>query len=152
MTTSSAVPVVDLGPGWTQVEQNVTPNHVQQVVERQSTRVTVMLERAVTGVFREAFPSGEHDLRLAVDPVPDPDGLFDLLSSFAQQFSTLDPECRRLIYAAPEGDLASIATAERAGFRYVVDVEVVTGSYSLMVVEPAWVTAVDMDLDRVPQT
>lgn len=150
--TSSVVPIVDPGPGWTEVERSTAPTRVQQVVERQSTRVTVLLERAVTGVFREAFPSGEHDLRLGVDPLPEPGGLLELLTSFAQQFSALDPSCRRLVYAAPEGDLTAVATAERAGFRYVVDVEVATGAYSLMVVEPAWVTAVDMDLDRVPQT
>lgn len=149
---TAAVPVVDLGPAWGVVDQAVTPVHVRQVVEKGEHRTTVLLERVAAGIFRDAVPVGEHDLRVDLDPVPDDDGLVELLGVFREQFSVLDPNCRRLVYAAVEGDLEVIAAAEAAGFRYVVDVEVSDGRYSLMVVEPERVTSVDMDLDRVPQT
>lgn len=150
--SAAGVPVVDPGPSWVLAGQRVTPSYAQQLVEKDGLHVTALLERAVTGVFREAFPCGEHDLRLGISPTPHPASLTELLTAYAGQFAVLDPECRRLVFAAPEGDLAAIGAAEQAGFRYVVDVEVADGSYSLMVVEPEWVTAVDMDLDRVPQT
>lgn len=150
--TAGEVPVIDPGPAWILVGQRVTPSYVQQLVEKDGVQVAALLERAVTGAFREAFPSGANDVRLGISPTPDPEGLGELLSAFAGQFAALDSKSRRLVYAAPEGDLAAIGAAENAGFRFVVDVEVADGAYSLMVVEPDWVTAVDMDLDRVPQT
>lgn len=149
---TSPVPEVDLGPDWVVLDRTVAPAQVRQVVERGEHRSVVLLERAATGVFRDAFPVGEHDLRVDVDPLPEPRELTELLGLFRAQFNLVDPDCRRLVYAAPEDDLTVVAAAEQAGFRYVVDVEVSTGSYSLMVVEPDRVTSVDMDLDRVPQT
>ncbi|GCE44881.1 hypothetical protein Rhow_000507 [Rhodococcus wratislaviensis] len=46
--------------------------------------------------------------------------------------------------------MATIAAAEAAGFRYVVDVDVAESELSLLVSEPGWVTEVDIDLEHVP--
>jgi hypothetical protein len=61
-----------------------------------------------------------------------------------------DPDCRRVVHAVPEGDRTAIEAAEAAGFRYVVDVDLHDRQLSLLVAEPGWVTATDLDLDRVP--
>ncbi|MEU6251398.1 hypothetical protein [Streptomyces sp. NPDC047043] len=57
---------------------------------------------------------------------------------------------REPVYAVPEGDRASMAAAETAGFRYAVDVELRDQQLSLLVAEPDWVTVTGMDLDHVP--
>jgi hypothetical protein len=51
---------------------------------------------------------------------------------------------------AAEQDLDAIAWAERAGFRFVVDVETRSGGYSLLVVEPDWVLAQPHILEDIP--
>lgn len=118
--------------------------------------MAVRVERCLTGRLREAYPVAAHDVELQVSEVP----LEQLTAVLAQESSrilTEDPFCRKVVYGAPQEDLAVMAAAEQAGFRFVVDVDV-NGApgeivqLSLLVREPDYVTRVDMDLDRVPQT
>ena len=110
----------------------------------------VTLERCAAGRLRDAYPVSEHDLEARVSELPAA-ALGPLLAELATAVFTADHRCRRLVFAAPEGELALLSAAEEAGFRYVVDVDLPEGPVSLAVAEPGWVTAVDMDLDRVPQ-
>lgn len=110
------------------------------------------LERCLTGRLSDSYPSGEHDLEVLVDKLHPLDELSTVLRSVTDGVEQEHPECRRVVFAAPEGSTDVVSAATEAGFRYVVDVEVDGQSLSLMVAEPAWVTAVDMDLDRVPHT
>jgi len=73
-----------------------------------------------------------------------------VLARTARQCLDADPRCRRVVYAAPAGDSTALGAATAAGFRYVVDVDLPDVSLSLLVAEPGWVTAID--LDRVPGT
>jgi hypothetical protein len=115
--------------------------------------LTVVLERCASGRLREAYPVGAHDVEARVPDKAVPlDVLTDLLRDVVTAVERSDPECRRIVFTATEGDLATIAAAEDAGLRYVVDVDIPDGSVSLLVAEPDWVTHVDMDLDHVPQT
>ncbi|RVX38879.1 hypothetical protein EDD27_1207 [Nonomuraea polychroma] len=107
----------------------------------------VRLERCATGRLRDAYPVAAHDLELRVN-----EATTGLLRALVEAVSVADPRCRRVVYAVPEGDLAGIAAAEAAGFRYVVDVDLADAQLSLLVAEPAWVTRTDMDLDNVPDT
>ena len=146
------VPVIDLGADWLVTAESRSTTGVRRQVDRAGVSIDLALERAVAGPFREAFPAGEHDLLVQLGPADDLEAVGDLLATHASAFSAADPACRRLVFSAPEGHLAVVDVAERAGFRYVADVETVGGAFSLLVVEPGWVTSVDMDLDHVPQT
>jgi hypothetical protein len=131
-----------------QVSHKVTELFVQA---RDGVTASVALERCSSGRLREAYPVGEHDLEARVSELP-PAALCSLLGEVVAAAFGADPRCRRVLFAAPEGDLAVLSAAEDAGFRYVLDVDLPDGAVSLAVAEPDWVTAVDMDLDHVPQT
>ena len=115
----------------------------------------ISVERCAVGRLRDAYPVGEHDLEVRVENEP-LESLGETLRIEAARLLSDDSDCRKVVFAAPEGDLPVIAAAELAGFRYVVDVDVCDSnelvSLSLLVYEPERVTFVDMDLDQVPQT
>lgn len=104
------------------------------------------MRRARLGEFVDAYPAGAHDLEMLIDALPTADVVQAVV---AAQFEN-DPRCRRVIFAVPEDDVPRIAWAEAAGFRYVVDVEVRSGVYSLLVAEPGWVSAQPHVLDDIP--
>ena len=113
----------------------------------------VVLERCIKGRLRAAYPVAERDVEARFDgPIPEPAVVSRVLELAVASVLETDPQCRRVVFATPEGDVATLAAAERAGFRFVVDVDLPDGPVSIAVAEPEWVTAVDMDLDRVPQT
>ena len=128
-------------------------------------RITV--ERTLTGRLGAAYPAARHDRELRVSGVPTAE-LSAVLAAEADRILCEDPECRKVVFAAPAGDVAVVAAAEAAGFRYVVDVDIAadprdphpdgqdghrgTLELSLLVREPDFVTRVDPDLDHVPQT
>lgn len=116
-----------------------------------TTATTIVVERSGAGRLADAYPISTHDIEIQVLAVQ-PRVLTAVLQELTATIQQADPECRRVVFAAPAGDLASVAAAEQAGFRYVVDVDIFDGSVSLMVVEPAWVAHVDMDLDHMPLT
>ena len=113
--------------------------------------MSVIVERCLTGRLAAAYPVSRHDVELRVTDVP-VDRLAGVLAEETSRALDADQTLRKVIFAAPLGDLAAVAAAEEAGFRFVVDVDLPDEELSLMVHEPAWVTAVDMDLGRVPQT
>jgi hypothetical protein len=98
------------------------------------------------GDLVDAYPAGTHDKQLTVEGTPPVSDVRD----FVAQVLDDDPRCRRVVLAVPEGDLAAIAWAEDAGFRFVVDVETRSGTHSLLVVEPAWVLAQPHALEDIP--
>lgn len=111
----------------------------------------ITTERCVVGRLRTAYPVARHDVELRVDGVPVKQ-LADVLATESARILDADRDCRKVVFAAPVDDLDVLRAAEAAGFRYVVDVDLPDAQLSLLVREPSWVTAVDMDLDRVPQT
>lgn len=112
----------------------------------------VVLERCATGRLRDAYPVNGHDLEVRLPGRLSPGEVTTVLETTARAAFERDPRCRRVVFAVPAGDLVTMAAAETAGFRYVVDVDIPGAELSLLVAEPEWVTAVDMDLDRVPGT
>ena len=112
----------------------------------------IRLERCLSGRLRDTYPPGEEDLEVRVDSWRSTTELTAVLRTVSERVVLEHPRCRRIVFAVPEGATEIVDAAGEAGFRQVVDVEVEGECYTLLVTEPAWVTAVDMDLDRVPQT
>lgn len=115
----------------------------------------IRVERCLEGRLRNAYPAARHDVELQVDgEVHD---LTHLLRRESDRILGADPLCRKVVFAVPAGDPDMVLAAEVAGFRYVVEVDIPDPAGGvltlvLLVREPAHVTAVDMDLDRVPHT
>lgn len=116
--------------------------------------VEVSVEPTLTGRLGAAYPAGRHDVELRVRGVADRAELTTVLAAESTQLLEADPSLRKIVFAVAADDVDAMAAAEAAGFRYVVDVDVPEGGetleLSLLVREPAAVTQVDMDLDRVP--
>lgn len=106
----------------------------------------VGLVRARASEFAQSYPAGEHDVVLLVEGAPTAAAVADLTASVFDA----DPRCRRVVLPVGEEDVPAIAWAEDAGFRYVVDVEVRSGGYSLLVAEPEWVLEQPHVLDDIP--
>jgi hypothetical protein len=107
-----------------------------------------LFEPCVTGRLARAYPASAHDVELRAS-APTAATAAELRAWAGEAF-TADPRCRRVVYATPAGDAALAEVAREAGFRHVVDVDLGDEELALWVVEPAWVTTTDMDLDRVP--
>lgn len=136
---------------WIIADQQSSRHATRCVLTKLGTTVDATLERCTNGRLRDAYPVAEHDIEIRLDDAPT-DELAALLRTLSAAVQEADPQCRRVVFGAPRGDLATLAAAENAGFRYVVDVDLADTSLSLAVGEPSWVTSVDMDLDRVPGT
>src|SRR5689334_22518710 len=116
----------------------------------------IHVERCVDGRLAAAYPAARHDVELRVDGVP-PEELSSVLGREARRILADDPNCRKVVFAAPAKHVKIIAAAEAAGFRYVVDVDIPAGlndgdghdgkrtttELSLLVLEPDFVTHVD---------
>jgi len=136
--------------GWEELDRSTGRTSSRLVLRGPSdVAVDVELERCESGRLREAYPVSEHDVEVRVGEL-EPPVLAGLLRDLVPAVLSADRSCRRVVFAAPEGDLAVLSAVEEAGFRCVVDVDLPDGSVSLAVAEPGWVTAVDMDLDHVP--
>ena len=149
----TALPDLTLPSRWSAESQRPTRTKTElQVSTAAGGVVTVVVERCGAGRLRDAYPVSTHDVEVQTQAAITPDELTSLLRDLVGAIEQQDPECRRVVYVAPEMDVTLIGSAESAGFRYVLDVDLPEGPVSLMVAEPTWVTKVDMDLDRVPQT
>ncbi|CAN5193496.1 hypothetical protein BH09ACT6_BH09ACT6_20390 [soil metagenome] len=105
------------------------------------------LERfAIDGSLSATYPSGAGDRELAVGEGSEPDAVAAIVHTILSR----NPRCRRVVTAAPVGDLAAIALAEEAGFRYVVDVDTHSAELSLLVAEPEWVLALPSAIEDIP--
>jgi hypothetical protein len=107
--------------------------------------------RCIDGPLRDTYPVGNYDVELCLAKDVTPEYLIGPLAEVASEILAADPHCRRVVFAAPAGDQATVAAAEAAGFRYVLDVDVRERELSLLVAEPHWATEVNLDLDRVPE-
>lgn len=102
--------------------------------------------RARAGELRDAYPAGTHDIELGVVGRPDPAAAAAYTAALLQA----NPRCRRIVLPVAELDLEEIGWAEEAGFRYVIDVETISGGYSLLVTEPQWVVDQPAILEDIP--
>lgn len=116
------------------------------VTEAGETRGVVHVGFVVGGELDAAYPASVRDRVLQ----PSEDAVPEAVQLVSEQVMAADPLCRRLVIATAEGDVAEIARAERAGYRYVVDVDLPDRSVSLMAAEPAWVLEESRRIDDVP--
>ncbi|MDO4606022.1 MAG: hypothetical protein Q4B12_01710 [Bowdeniella nasicola] len=95
----------------------------------------VLLRHTLTGRLQEAYPVGARDLE--VEPhMEDPAALQAATHWIFQD----DTACRRVVLATAAEDIPAIDFGERAGYRYVVDVEIAGDvELSLLAAEPEWV-------------
>ncbi|MBK0422026.1 hypothetical protein JD292_08060 [Leucobacter sp. CSA2] len=119
---------------------------VQAVRGIDGARSELGYRRSRGGHLRDAYPSGTHDLELGFSGAPDPRAVADYTAALLRA----DERCRRVVLAVPELDLDAISWAEDAGYRYVIDVETVTGGHSLLVTEPQWVIDQPAILEDIP--
>ncbi|MGN9842631.1 hypothetical protein ACTMTI_31340 [Nonomuraea sp. H19] len=148
MTAVPSLPAIDVDDGWQATVEAWTRRAGRLHLHRDGVVADVRVERCAAGRLREAYPVGAHDLELRVCGGP----LAELLRTLFDAVTKADPACRRVVYAAQEGALEEVAAAQAAGFRHVVDVDLVDEQLSLLVAEPAGVRGTDVDLDRVPGT
>ncbi|MDO5726956.1 MAG: hypothetical protein Q4Q03_03420 [Bowdeniella nasicola] len=109
-----------------------------QVAKGKADLGAIYSRHTLVGRLREAYPVGARDVEIMVDTT-DPEALWAATHYLLEH----DPDCRRIVLATPAGDIPAIDFGERAGYRYVVDVEITEGSedveLSLLVAEPEWV-------------
>jgi hypothetical protein len=148
MTAVPPLPVPDVDAGWQTTVQAWTRSTGRLHLRGDGVNADVRVERCAAGRLRDTYPVGSHDMELRVCGEP----LAEILRTLADAVTRADPECRRVVYAAPEGDLERVAAAESAGFRYVVDVDLADEQLSLLVAEPDRVMRPDVDLGHVPET
>lgn len=93
-----------------------------------------------------AYPAGARDRLIQ----PSAEAGAPAIQIVSEQVMAADPACRRLVLAVDAGDVAGIVQGETAGYRYVLDVDVLGRSISLLAAEPAWVLEDSRHLDDVP--
>lgn len=136
-----------LGPQW---QRHSEPGEdgavVHTVTHDGEPRGTVTTRRALTSALRTSYPGAEHDQVLE----PSGSAPAEAVQLVAEALFAAHPECRRLVLAAPVDDLAQIDRAERAGLRYVVDVDLPGQELSLLAAEPDWVLAESRGINTIP--
>lgn len=110
--------------------------------------VPVTLERCVRGRLAGTYPPGEHDVEVQVQAG---DRQAEVLGVLGRGVLDADPECHRVVYAAPAGDVSAIGAAESVGYRYVVDVDLPDAELSLLVLEPESVARQPAEVAEMPQ-
>ncbi|RQO46078.1 hypothetical protein DBV08_18195 [Rhodococcus sp. KBW08] len=122
--------------------------------------VSVDLERCIRGRLRESYPVGARDVEVRIGVTGDLNVLTATLNAAVAAVSHTDPLCKKIVFCIDKDENRHgahrfdevLEAAQRAGFRFVVDVDSLDAELSVLVHEPAWVTKVDIDLDRVPGT
>lgn len=117
-----------------------------EVFDAGQTRGRCDVVLALDSELRDAYPVSAHDRVLSVSP----DVVAQSIQLVSEELMRRDPECRRLVIATDEADVAQIARAEEAGYRYVVDVDLYDRAVSLMTAEPVWVLEESRRIDEVP--
>lgn len=123
-----------------------------------SKSVTVEMQWCAAGRLRNSYPISARDIEVRLFGLASSDELTTALAAVVAAIHSAEAHCRKVVYAVESNGahqgrisrLATIAAAEAAGFRYVVDVDVAESELSLLVSEPGWVTEVDIDLEHVP--
>lgn len=132
-----------------QAEERPAKAPVEQtfaVLENGEPRGTVDVTHVVESYIAATYPVGHRD-RLVEPSEELPSEGLQLVSELIMR---QDPACRRLVVATDEGDIEAIARAEKAGYRYVVDVDLRDRSLSLLAAEPDWVLEESRHIDDVP--
>ncbi|MEU4650117.1 hypothetical protein [Nocardia fluminea] len=151
--TAPPIPIPAFPAPWSATVRSKSKTSVLLDIRRSDLDVAVVeLERCAAGRLRHAYPVNAHDIEARVGDATPRRLLPDLLAALTSAVEAAEPRCRRIIFAAATGDSDTLAAAESAGFRFVVEVGIPDAELSLMVAEPDWVTTVDMDLDQVPGT
>lgn len=108
----------------------------------------VSVRHTLTSRLHDAYPAGARDLELSADTRRS-----EVLQLVSDHLFAEDPDCRRIVLGVPEDTVEFIASAEQAGFRYVIDVDLPEGeSLSLLVAEPEWVLSQPTAVDALPET
>ncbi|MFI6778209.1 hypothetical protein [Nocardia sp. NPDC050412] len=150
--TTPPVPILELPDPWTfAIQDRSRTILLAEICRTPDFRASVELERCVAGRLRNAYPVGSHDLEIRISD-GDPQEKMDMLRVLTSAVQAADSQCRKVIFAVPTDDPSTLEYARAAGFRYVVDVDLPDIELRVLVAEPDWVTAVDMDLDHVPGT
>lgn len=90
--------------------------------------------------LRHTYPYSAHDVEAPFGTAK------QMTTSIREAFNT-DPDCRRVVVAIDQDDLDQMRTAEDAGLRFVVNVQLRDGrEVSLMVAEPDWVSSQSTDI------
>lgn len=146
---------------WSQEVVSWSPSGGRLVVaDGDGRQFTVDVNRCAVGRLRDAYPVAEHDVEVIIDGSAAEYEVTELLSVVVTAIWAADPDCRKVVFGVERAELDSdqestvgvISAAEAAGLRYVLDVDIVGSSLSLLVAEPEWVTKVDVDTDRIPGT
>lgn len=119
---------------------------VYDVSEDGVARGSVRVARVLDTEYAPTYPVSGHDRLLE----PSDDAAPEALQLASEQTFADDPRCRRLVVAVPEEDLEQIERAEKAGYRYVVDVDLPDRAVSLLAAEPEWVLEQSRGIDIVP--
>lgn len=153
MPTIPSLPALRVDGGWQTAGESWTRFAGSLRLRREDdSEAAVRVERCAAGQLREAYPVGAHDVGVRVTVALPTETLAELLGVLVRAITAADPHCRRMVHAVDEGDQRAIAAAEAAGFRYVVDVDLPDEQLSLLVYEPDWAAAADVDLERIPGT
>ncbi|MGW3497441.1 hypothetical protein [Streptomyces sp. NPDC001020] len=154
MIAAPSLPALDIPGGWKTTVESWTRStgRLRLHLHGQGIDIGVRVERCAAGRLREAYPAGARDLEVRIDGGCPHNALAELLLTLVDAVRAADPRCRRIVYAAAEDDQDTIAVAAAAGFRHAVDVDLGEQQLSLLVAEPDWVSAIDMDLEHLPGT
>lgn len=131
---------------WERVDPEDGWAEAYRVSEDGADRGTVQLAFAAQHAVGASYPAGLRDMILS----PSDDAPAEALQLVSEAVMAADRHCRRLVLAAPEGDVPAVARGEEAGYRYVVDVDLPSGAYSLLVAEPGWVLEESKNIDEIP--
>ncbi|MGQ4618841.1 hypothetical protein [Nocardia sp. R7R-8] len=151
--TAPPIPPLTLPAPWTYAISARTRTTTRLTLGRPGDRKsTVELQRCCTGRLARSYPANTHDIEIRTAGDLSGPELTDVLAVLVHAILQADKACRRIVFAATAGDQATIAAAEAADFRPVVDVDLPDAELTLLIAEPNWVTALDRKLDHVPGT
>jgi hypothetical protein len=151
--TIPPLPALRVEGEWQTTEESSTRSARSMVLRRgNDTEAAVHVERCVGGRLRDAYPVGAHDVEIQIATETSAEVLPGLLTTLAHAVLSADPSCRRVVHAVGQGDGSAVETVERAGFRYVVDIDLPDEELSLLVYELYWANVTAAELDHVPGT
>jgi hypothetical protein len=146
-----ALPRIELDQPWTStVESWSATTGVLRISDASGPAIRVEIERCAVGRLQRTYPVSFHDIELRLADAVDAGTARAVLDVLVPAILRVDPDCRRVVFSGPQDDTEAAQAADAAGFRFVVDVDLPDTELRLFVVEPHWVTAVDIDLHRVP--
>lgn len=103
--------------------------------------MTAPYGRINTSALRHTYPYGKNDMVLRYASAA-------TMATDVEDIFRRHPECRRIIVPIPAGDVESLAECEKAGLRYVLDVEQRDGQeLALMVAEQGWVATINETIE-----